>query len=125
MAKLTTRSRRGRGGGDVMPGMDPATGRWTRDGDEIVVAVRRAFTTPNGARVMRRWLGFERAQLLDRPVEPGMLGPLTRAYAESLRAEPRVRLVRLAVDRAATSGGVGLAVEFRVRADAQIVRAAL
>lgn len=108
-----------------MPGMDPTTGRWTRDGAEIVVAVKRAFTTPKATRVMRRWLGMERAQLLDRPVEPGMLGPVTRAYAESLRYEPRVRLVRLGLDAASIDGGVGLAVEFRVKSTGQTVRTPL
>lgn len=108
-----------------MPGMDPATGRWTRDGAEIVVAVRRAFTTAKATRVMRRWLGMERAQLLDRPIEPGMLGPMTRAYAESLRYEPRVRLVRLGLDGASVDGRAGIAVEFRVRASGETMRAAL
>lgn len=97
-----------------MPGMNPRTGRWTRDGAEIAVAVRRAFSTPKGTRLMRRFLGSDHAQLRDRPVEPGMLGPVTRALAESLRHEPRVRLKRVTLDRAKAEGSVGLALEIEV-----------
>ena len=108
-----------------MPGMDPITGRWARDGAEIVVAVQRAFSTPRGARIMRRWLGMSRAQMLDRPVTPQMLGPTTAALAESLRYEPRVRLNRLGLESADAQGAVGLACDVRVIADAATVRVAL
>ena len=105
-----------------MPGMNPKTGRWSRDGEEIVIAVQRAFSTPRGTRVMRRFLGAERAQLQDRPIEPGMLGPSAKALAESLRYEPRVRFRRLSIDRAATDGSIALAIDIDVVATGQGMR---
>lgn len=97
-----------------MPGMNPTTGRWSRDGEEIDIAVRRAFATPKASRLMRRHLGVETAQLRDRPIEPGMLGPMTVALAESLRHEPRVKLRRLVVEKASRNGGVGVAAEIDI-----------
>lgn len=97
-----------------MPGMNPRTGRWARGGEEIVIAVQRAFSTPKGTRLMRRFLGSDHAQLRDRPIEPGMLGPVTRVLAESLRHEPRVVLKRVTIDKARAEGAVGLAVDVEV-----------
>ena len=101
-----------------MPGMNPVTGRWARDGEENVIAVRRAFSTPKGSRVLRRYLGCDQAGALDRPLSPIMLGPTTRAFAESLLYEPRVRLVRLGLDAATRDGATQIAANIRVVADA-------
>lgn len=108
-----------------MPGLDPSTGRWTRNGAEIVVAVGRAFSTPRATRVMRRHLGFERSQLIDRPIGTAMLGPVAKALAESLRYEPRVRLRRMTIEAATRQGAVGLRAEIEIIADGTVQKVAL
>lgn len=108
-----------------MPGMNPKTGRWARDGEEIVIAVQQAFSTPRGTRLMRRYIGFERGQLLDRPVVAQMLGPTAKALAESLRYEPRVELRRITIDRATTAGTVTLAADIKITASGKTKRVAL
>lgn len=97
-----------------MPGMNPDTGRWTQDGEEIAVAVRKAMTTPKASRVMRRWLGVRNAELLDRPIEPAMVGPMTVAVAESLAAEPRVVLRRMGLTSATQQGAAQIAAEVAI-----------
>ena len=105
-----------------MAGMHPETGRFTRGGEEIIIAVRKAMTTPKATRVMRRWLGVSSAALLDRPTEPGMVGPITLAIGESLAAEPRVRLNRMALSGANQEGHAELIADLTVTPSGQQLR---
>lgn len=97
-----------------MAGMNPETGRFTRGGEEIIIAVRKAFTTPKATRVMRRWLGVAHGALLDRPTEPGMIGPVALAIGETLAAEPRVQLNRIGLSGATREGQAELVAELTI-----------
>lgn len=97
-----------------MPGMDPITGRWTYGVAAISAAIDKAFTTPRATRVMRRWLGVTPGALLDRPIEPGMVGPVAVAIGDSLRAEPRVRLNRIGLVSGSQDGHAELVADLTI-----------
>jgi len=105
-----------------MAGMNPETGRFARDGEEIIIAVRKAMTTPKATRVMRRWLGVAHAALLDRPTEPGMVGPVALAIGESLAAEPRVQLNRIGLTGASQQGHAELVADLTILSTGSSVR---
>lgn len=105
-----------------MPGMDPKTGRWTHGIDAVAAAVGKAFTTPLSTRVLRRWLGVSTAALIDRPIEPGMVGPIAVAIGDSLRAEPRVRLNRIGIAAATQDGKAELIADLTIVATGETLR---
>lgn len=108
-----------------MPGMDPKTGRWTYGVEAIGAAVGKAFTTPLSTRVLRRWLGVSTAGLLDRPIEPNMVGPIAVAIGDSLRAEPRVKLNRIGLVATDQDGKAELIADLTILASGETLRKTL
>lgn len=82
-----------------MNGTNRHTGRPLAGEEHLRQSVVDILTTPLGNRVMRRDYGSRLFQLLDGPVNSGMLVELYAATAEALdKWEPRLQLTQVTLD---------------------------
>ena len=87
-----------------MPGTNAVTGKELTGIAHLRQSVADILTTPIGSRVMRRDYGSRLFELLDSPLNDGVLGEIYAATAEALeRWEPRLRVTRVKAGR--TDGG--------------------
>jgi phage baseplate assembly protein W len=84
-----------------MRGTSAETGGALKDLDHLMQSIRDILTTPLGTRVMRRDYGSRLFDLVDRPMNPGLVAEYQAAVAEALdRWEPRFRLRRVRAEAA-------------------------
>ena len=88
-----------------MTGMDRETGKALSGIEHLRQSIRDILTTPIGSRVMRRDYGSRLFELLDSPLNDGVLGEIYAATAEALeRWEPRLRVTKVRATRAGEGG---------------------
>ncbi|AHF89524.1 phage baseplate protein [Opitutaceae bacterium TAV5] len=91
-----------------MRGTDQQTGKAIDGIAHLRQSIRDILTTPLGSRVMRRDYGSRLFELLDAPVTPALLAPVTAAVAEALaKWEPRFALESVGINSGATTPAAG------------------
>lgn len=90
-------------------GTSRRTGKRITGWEHVVQSISVIITTPIGTRVMRREFGSEVPLLIDRPMTPRVVLAVYAAAANALRRwEPRFRLTRCEVVKAAVDGTLHL-----------------
>lgn len=93
---------------DAYVGLGAAAGAVIAGDEHLRQSIRDILTTPLGSRVMRRSYGSRLYQLIDAPMNPGLVADIVAASADAiLRWEPRVTLKRVLV-RTAGAGRFAL-----------------
>ncbi|RRJ96851.1 phage baseplate protein [Opitutaceae bacterium TAV4] len=91
-----------------MRGTDKSTGKPADGIAHLRQSIQDILTTPLGSRVMRRDYGSRLFDLLDAPVTPSLLAPVTAAVGEALaRWEPRFSLESVGINSSATTPAAG------------------
>ncbi len=99
-----------------MRGTDQQTGKALDGIDHLRQSIRDILTTPLGSRVMRRDYGSRLFELLDSPITPALLAPVTAAVAEALtKWEPRFALETVSITDAPPPGAGRLMLTLRGR----------
>lgn len=89
-------------------GMSAATGSAVAGDDHLRQSIADILSTPIGTRRMRLAYGSRVPELIDAPMNPGVIADLVATTAQAIRQwEPRVTLRRVAV-RAAEAGRLTL-----------------
>ncbi|MEM7046995.1 MAG: GPW/gp25 family protein [Pseudomonadota bacterium] len=98
-----------------MNGLNATTGAPLSGMDHLIQSIHDILTTPIGTRVMRRDYGSRLFDLIDQPINGGLIVDIYAAVAQALdRWEPRLKLKRVQVAR--TKAGrieIDLAGEYR------------
>lgn len=81
----------------VGSGVDRWTGRPVSGWAHVVLCLEAIFSTPFGARVMRRWIGSLIPNLLGENIEPRVLLRFFTAVYAALVFEPRFALAKINV----------------------------
>jgi len=76
-------------------GLDRWTGRPVSGWDHVVLCLQAIFSTPFGARVMRRWFGSLIPNMLGKNIEPNTLLRFFTALYAALNFEPRFALTKI------------------------------
>lgn len=100
-----------------MIGTDANTGKPLEGLAHLRQSIADILTTPLGSRVMRRTYGSLLMQLIDQPFTSTTAVRLYASVAEALmRWEPRVRVLRVSLDRGSAAGQFTLTLD-AVRTD--------
>jgi phage baseplate assembly protein W len=90
-----------------MRGTDKHTGKSITGIPRLRQSIEDILTTRIGARVMRRDYGSRLPELIDNPITPAFIAPLTAAIAEALKQEPEFVFESIDPDSLLSDPGTG------------------
>lgn len=95
-----------------MTGMSRSTGRTLDDSAHLIQSIGDILSTPIGSRVMRREYGSLVPELIDQPLNGGLVVSLYAAVVMALmRWEPRLRISRVQLYRGDSAGAAVIEID--------------